>query len=119
MRHARRAAERSGHRAEALAALWLAVKGYRILARRFRTPVGEVDLIAARRHRLAFIEVKRRASLDDAARALTPRQHARVARAAEYWLARRPAFQEHDVGFDVILIAPWSRPRHLRDAFRI
>lgn len=115
----RRTAERMGHRAEAAAALLLILKGYRIVARRLRTPAGEIDLIAARGRRLAFVEVKLRASAEDAAWALGPRQQARIARAAEYWLSRRPALAAHDIGFDVILVAPWSRPRHLRDAFRV
>lgn len=115
----RRAAERTGRRAEAAAALLLMAKGYRILARRLRTPVGEIDLVAARGKRLAFVEVKRRGSSGDAAWALGPRQQARIARAAEYWLARHPAYARRDIGFDVILSAPRSWPSHLRDAFRV
>lgn len=115
----RRVAERMGQRAEAAAALLLTLKGYRIVARRLRTPVGELDLVAVRRRRLAFVEVKLRKSAEDALWAITPRQQARIARAAEYWLARRPAFHAHDIGFDVILAAPWWRPRHLSDAFRV
>lgn len=119
MSRSRREAERRGHRAETLAALWLGLKGYRILGRRCRTPVGEIDLVAARRGRIAFVEVKVRASTDEAAWSVTPRQQARIARAAEYWLARKPAYQSHDVGLDVIMVAPWSMPKHLRDAFRV
>lgn len=118
MTRARRRAERRGFRAEALAALLLALKGYRILARRCRTPVGEIDLVAVRRRRLVFVEVKVRGRAEAAAWALTPRQQARIARAAEYWLAHRSAYHGHDIGFDVILLAPWAWPRHLRDAFR-
>lgn len=119
MTERRRRAERRGHWAETVAAAMLALSGYRILERRCRTPVGEIDLIAARRRRIAFVEVKVRGSTEEAAWSLGPRQRARIARAAEYWLARRPAFAGHDVGFDVVLVAPWSRPRHLRDAFRV
>lgn len=112
-------AERSGHRAEAVAALYLTVKGYRLLGRRYRTPVGEIDLIAVRGRRIAFVEVKLRATHAGAAWAVTPRQRARIARAAEYWLARNPQLQTREIGFDVILLAPWSRPKHLQDAFRV
>jgi len=115
----RKAAERRGRRAERLAALWLNLKGYRVLERRYHARVGEIDIVAARGRRLAFVEVKARTSTDDAAWSVTPRQQARIARAAEHWLARRQAFQAHDVGFDVVLVAPWTPPRHLRDAFRV
>lgn len=115
----RRAAERYGQRAETAAALLMMLKGYRIIARRVRTPAGEIDLIAARRKRLAFVEVKLRKSAEDAAWSLTPRQQGRIARAAECWLARHPAYASHDVGLDVVLAAPWSRPRHMADAFRV
>lgn len=112
-------AERKGRRAETLAGLLLWTKGYRLVERRCRTPAGEVDLIAVRRRRLAFVEVKLRASTGEAAWALTPRQQARIVRAAEYWLSRKPDYQGHDVAFDVVLMAPWSWPVHMRDAFRV
>src|SRR5436309_10796074 len=67
------AAFRTGLSAEARAAAWLLAKGYRILAKRFRTPYGEIDIVARRRNLLAFVEVKARASLDEAAYAVTPR----------------------------------------------
>jgi putative endonuclease len=110
-------AQRAGLRAETLAALWLTLKGYRLLARRLKTPVGEIDLIARRRGRIAFVEVKRRADLGEAVDAVTPYQQQRVRRAAEWWLARRPADPEATYGFDVVLFAPWRLPVHLVDAF--
>src|SRR5436309_14565303 len=60
------AAFRTGLSAEARAVTWLTAKGYRILARRFRSPYGEIDIVARRRNLLAFVEVKARATLDDA-----------------------------------------------------
>src|ERR1700736_3900815 len=75
---ARVAAFRTGFSAETLAAAYLTAKGYRILAKRFRTPYGEIDIVARRRNLLAFIEVKARASLDDAAYAVTPRKQQRI-----------------------------------------
>ena len=114
---ARVAAFRTGLSAESRAAAFLMAKGYRILARRFRTPYGEIDLVAKKRNLLAFIEVKARASLDEAAYAVTPRQQARIIDAAQGWLAAHPEHAEFDLRFDAILIAPRHLPRHLLAAF--
>ena len=84
------AAFQSGISAESRAAGYLIAKGYRILARRFRTPHGEIDIVARRRNLIAFIEVKARASLDEAAFAVTPRQQQRIIDAAQGWLAAHP-----------------------------
>ena len=112
----RRARLRSGMVAEWLAAALLMAKGYRILARRHRTPFGEIDLVAARGRRLAFVEVKRRLTLADAEAALTPHQAGRIARAADRWLDRHPAFRDHEIGLDAILVVPRRWPRHLPNA---
>ena len=114
---ARVAAFRTGLSAESRAAAWLMAKGYRILAKRFRTPYGEIDLVAKRRNLVAFIEVKARASLDDAAYAVTPRQQARIIDAAQAWLMAHPEHAEFELRFDAILIAPRHLPRHLIAAF--
>jgi putative endonuclease len=114
---ARVAAFRTGISAESRAAAFLIAKGYRILAKRFRTPHGEIDLVAKKRNLLAFIEVKARASLDEAAYAVTPRQQARIIDAAQGWLAAHPEHAEFDLRFDAILIAPRHLPRHLLAAF--
>lgn len=114
---ARVAAFRTGLSAESRAAAFLIAKGYRILAKRFRTPHGEIDLVAKKRNLLAFIEVKARASLDEAAYAVTPRQQARIIDAAQGWLAAHPEHAEFDLRFDAILIAPRHLPRHLLAAF--
>lgn len=115
---ARRAAERRGRGAEAAAAWLLRLKGYRILARDLRTPVGEVDLIARRGRVLALIEVKRRATRDQAATAISPRQRQRIARAGEAFLLRRPDLAHLDVRFDALLLAPGRWPHHVVDAWR-
>lgn len=104
---------RRGSFAELMAAGVLIAKGYRILARRHRTPHGEIDLIAARWGRVAFVEVKRRATMTECEAALTPRQAERIGRAAEHWLARHARFREREVGLDAILVAPGHLPRHL------
>lgn len=112
----RQQAERYGRAGESLAALYLRLKGYRIIARDLRTPVGEIDLIARRGDILAFVEVKARAT--EAAEVLSPAQRRRIVRAAEMFLARRPEFQAHGVRFDLILVGHRRWPRHLRAAFR-
>ena len=111
------AAFRTGLSAEIRAAAYLMAKGYRILAKRFRTPYGEIDLVARRRNLIAFIEVKARATLDDAAFAVTPRQQQRIINAAQVWLMTHPEHAEFDLRFDAVLIAPRSLPRHLLAAF--
>lgn len=111
------AAFNTGISAETRAAALLLAKGYRILARRFRTPHGEIDIVARKRNLIAFIEVKARATLDDAAYAVTPRQQARIANAAQGWLVAHPEHAEFDMRFDVVLIAPRHLPRHLLAAF--
>ncbi|HEY5597871.1 MAG TPA: YraN family protein [Kiloniellales bacterium] len=114
----RRLAYGRGRRAELMAAWWLRLKGYRILARGFRVPVGEIDLIARRGRTLALVEVKARPDLATAHAAIGPRQRRRVARAAASFLQRNPALAECDVRFDVVLLAPGRRPRHLAGAWR-
>jgi putative endonuclease len=114
---ARVEAFRTGISAEAKAAAFLIAKGYRILARRFRTPHGEIDIVARRRNLLVFVEVKARSSLDDAAYAVTPRQQARIIAAAQIWLMAHPEHAEYDLRFDAMLIAPRRLPRHVMAAF--
>jgi putative endonuclease len=114
---ARVAAFRTGLSAETRAAAYLMAKGYRILAKRFRTPYGEIDLVARKRNLLVFVEVKARGSLDEAAYAVTPRQQQRIINAAQAWLMAHPEHAEFDMRFDAMLIAPRRLPRHLLAAF--
>jgi putative endonuclease len=118
---ARVAAFRTCLSAEARAAAYLMAKGYRILAKRFRTPYGEIDIVARRRNLLAFIEVKARPSLDEAAYAVTARQQARIINAAQawlqVWLIAHPEHADFELRFDAVLIAPRRLPRHLLAAF--
>jgi len=111
------AAFRTGISAESRAAAFLMAKGYRILAKRYRTPHGEIDLVARRRNLIVFVEVKARASLDEAAYAVTPRQQQRIVNAAQGWLMAHPEHAEFEVRFDAMLIAPRSLPRHVLAAF--
>lgn len=114
---ARVAAFQTGLSAESKASAYLIAKGYRILARRFRTPYGEIDIVARRRGLLAFVEVKARPSLDDAAYSVTPQQQQRIIAAAQAWLMTHPEHAEFDMRFDAILIAPKHLPKHLMAAF--
>ncbi len=112
----KRRAERGGRRGEALAALWLQLKGWRILARRARTPVGEVDLVVRRGRTVAFVEVKARATEREAGLALDDYRLRRVAAAAEA-LAPRFASNGEDLRIDAIFIVPWRLPRHLTNVW--
>jgi putative endonuclease len=115
----RQAAFRLGLSAETRAAAILLAKGYRIAARRWRSPVGEVDLVARRGRLLVFVEVKARGRLDDAAEALTQRQQRRITAAAEAWLASHEDDVGCDIRFDAILVAPRRLPRHIPAAFEV
>ena len=105
-----------GRWGELIASVLLTAKGYRILARRHVTPYGEVDIIAARRDRIAFVEVKRRTTTADAQASLTPAQAARIARAADYWLSKHPHYLQREVGLDAVLVTPRGWPRHIPNA---
>lgn len=114
----RQAAERRGRKGEWLAALCLQAKGYRILDRRVRTPVGEIDLIALKGGIVAFVEVKARRRRDDAIAAVTPHAWQRIARAAEFWMARHPSLAGHGWRYDIVAVSPNTLPHHIRDAWR-
>jgi putative endonuclease len=111
------AAFRLGISAESRAALFLIAKAYRILARRWKTPFGEIDIVARRRNDLVFFEVKARDTLEDAAEAVTARNKQRIVAAAELWLAHHPQDAQRAIRFDVILMVPGKIPRHIVNAF--
>ena len=114
----RRRAFRRGHTAELLCVWHLRLRGYRILARRFRVPSGEIDLIARRGRVLAAIEVKARPSLAIASESVSTRQRRRVMRALEHFLQLRPDLAGLAPRFDVMLVTPRRLPRHVADAWR-
>ena len=116
-RSARRRANRRGHVAESLAALALMVKGYRIVARRFKTKAGEVDLIARRGNLVLLVEVKARPSATAAADAVTAAAARRIAAAGDIWLARQHDYAALSVRRDIVAVLPGRWPRHLPDAF--
>ncbi len=115
----RTAAFRLGVSAENRAALFLAAKGYRTLARRWKTPVGEIDLVVKRGGLIVFVEVKARAQLDAAAESVLPRQKRRIIAAAEAWLAAHPEHAGYDMRFDAVLMAPGKLPQHIVSAFEV
>ena len=108
----RQIAEKRGRKAETIAAWWLRLKGWRILARRARVPGGEVDLVARRGRTVAFVEVKQRGTEDAAAWALDEYRLRRVAAAAER-LAPRYMRDGDDIRIDALFIVPGRLPRHL------
>ncbi len=108
----RQAAERRGRTAEALAALWLQLHGWRILARRARVPGGEVDLVMRRGRTLAFVEVKARATATSAAWSLDEYRLRRVVAAAER-LAPRFLRPGDEMRIDAVFIVPRRLPRHM------
>lgn len=115
-RHAR--GVRFGRHAEALCALLLQLKGYRVLARNLRTPMGEIDIVARRGDALAIVEVKARRDWETASEAVSARQRGRLVRAAHAYVAANPHLSGLPVRFDVMLVTPWSLPRHIADAWR-
>lgn len=115
---ARQQAERRGRRAELYAAAWLQAKGYKLLARRVKQPIGEIDLIARRGRVLAFIEVKQRPTLDLAQDAVPPETWLRISRVAANWTGRQRHLQNLDWRYDLVAITPWALPTHFRDYWR-
>src|ERR1700759_3949138 len=115
----RAAAHAHGHRSESLAALWLRLKGYRILAGRLKTHAGEIDLVAAAPFGpVCFIEVKARAEARAAADSVAPSQQTRIAHAARLYLPSRRGLARRGSRFDIVAIAPGALPVHHRDVWR-
>ncbi len=113
----RRRAEQGGRLAEDLVAGWWRACGFTILAQRMKTPAGEIDLIAADRDHLVFIEVKARPSFADAAYAVSARQQARLLEAASVVLAEHPEWHRDIIRFDAALVCG-SRVECIEDAIR-
>jgi putative endonuclease len=110
---------RFGLSAESRAALLLVAQGFRVMARRWHSPVGEIDILAWRRRLIVFVEVKARAALADAAESVLPRQRRRIVAGAEAWLAAHPEHEGYDFRFDAILVAPGVLPEHIQSAFEV
>ena len=110
-------AEKRGHRSEWLAAWALRLKGWRIVAKRFKTKTGEVDLIARRRDLIIMVEVKARASLIEAMDSVTPTAQRRIEAAGDIWLARQPDFSKLSVRYDLVAVLPRQWPVHVERLF--
>lgn len=113
----RRKAERKGHAAETLAALALRLKGYRILARRFRTGLGEVDIIVGKGDLVAFVEVKARRQEQAAIDAVAFEAQRRIRAAGDIWLSRQRDAHRKSLRYDIVAVRPWRWPSHFPDAF--
>lgn len=113
----RKAAYRRGHYSEWLAALALMIKGYRILERRYRTRLGEIDLIARRGDLVLIVEVKARRSLVDAMEAIARQSERRIEAAADIWLSRQPDYGRFSLRFDMVAVLPWRWPLHVENVF--
>ena len=113
----KRRSERKGRRAELLAALALVLKGYRIAALRYRTPVGEIDIVARKRDLIAFVEVKARRDLAAGVDAVNYPAQRRIAAAGELFISRQRDSARLSWRHDVIVVSPWRWPRHLEDVF--
>ena len=116
---AKRRANRFGRRAERIAAVWLMLKGYRIIARQFSVAGGEIDIVARRGDVVAFVEVKARPALDEAATAIGEIKRRRLSAAARVWLTRNPWAMNATLRGDAVCIAPRRFPRHLAAAFHL
>ncbi|MCC6829034.1 MAG: YraN family protein [Novosphingobium sp.] len=116
MSRTRADAEQRGRRAETLAAWYLRLKGWRIVARRVKTPRGEIDLVARRGRTLAFVEVKWRGGAAQLDHAIDSHRLRRVAAAAEA-IAPRYVREGDDQRIDVVLLAPGHFPRHIVNAW--
>jgi len=106
-------AYRRGHRGEWLAAFALLLKGYRIVARRYRTKLGEIDLIARRGDLVAIVEVKVRPTLAEAMEAVGWTSARRIEAAADLWLARQPDYARLSLRFDLVAVLPGRWPVHV------
>ena len=116
-RASRQIAERGGRRAEVLAAIWMRLKGFSIIARRCKTPLGEIDIVAKRGKLVAIVEVKARTDMDAAIEAVTYAARRRIGGGAGLFLARRPDLADCAIRYDIIAVSGW-RLRHLADAWR-
>jgi putative endonuclease len=105
-------ARNAGRRAESWAALYLRLKGYRILARGYSVRGGEIDLIAQRGSSVVFVEVKYRPTLVEAMNAIDTWKGQRVSRAARVWLTANPWAAALTLRGDAVYLAPRQWPRH-------
>ena len=111
------AAERLGKRAEWFAAIALMIKGYKLVARRFKTRAGEIDIIARKGDLVIMVEVKARPNVQQAVDAVSHSSQGRISNAADLWHAKQPDAAKLSIRFDIIAVCPGKWPVHLEDAF--
>ena len=117
MSRTKQAAQAYGHRAETIAVWYLRMKGYRLLARRFKSASGEIDLIMRHRKTLVFIEVKARAKVNDSMFAVTPQQSRRISAAASLFASRYDMTGIDFQRFDILAVPSYLWPTHIKNAF--
>ncbi|MBB3388742.1 putative endonuclease [Rhizobium sp. BK275] len=113
----RRKALRRGWAAEYIAAIFLMLKGYRILALRYKTKLGEIDIVARKGDLAIFVEVKARADEMGAVDAVSYASQKRIRAASDLWLARQQDYAQLSQRYDIVAILPGKLPRHFPDAF--
>lgn len=114
----RQTREKLGRNAELLAAIWLRLKGYKILEKRLRLKSGEIDLIAKRGKTIAFVEVKARQTVELGLSSVPDRSWNRIARSAQIWMSHKNQYSDHDWRYDLIIVRPRKLPVHRRDHWR-
>lgn len=114
----RRKAQSLGLSAEWRAAWTLRMTGWRVLKQRYKTKVGEIDLIAKKGKTVAFIEVKARRTREAAMSAVTSKSQRRIVSAAKVFVAEHPKAGFFTLRFDVIIVRPWRWPERIVDAFQ-
>lgn len=117
MKTAKQYAYEHGVRAETMAATYLVTKGYKILERRYKAPVGEIDLVAVKEDMLVVVEVKARAKIDDALLALTPRARRRIEQTTQHFIMTNPEYVSYGIRFDLIAFGSGFRFKHLDNAW--
>ena len=105
--------------AEGLAALFFFFKGYKVLHKRYKTNVGEIDLIVQKGDTIIFAEVKSRGDMDTAAYSITPKQKTRIINAAKAWQAKNPKKANNPMRFDAVLMRGISIPHHIKNAWQV
>lgn len=106
-----------GNFAELLACFVLSVKGYRILARRYKTSVGEIDIVARKGRHLVAVEVKYRPSVDDAKLCISRSQQRRITKAMQLFLQTKASYNLF-VRFDIIAVTGKKWPVHIQNAWQ-
>lgn len=108
---------KKGLMAEFKAKIYFRMLGYSILTERFKTPMGEIDIVVKRGNTIAFVEVKMRRTVDEAAEAIHNKNQSRVRNAAELYLQKYPEYTDCEMRFDALVLAPGAWPRHIENAW--